>query len=158
MVMAQKVRQWRWNGARNESVHALKGGVGSKKIVFLYERSHQLVENKGRRVQNEAKNEAKIDLNEAKLEAKRSKNSALWAKRSEACEPSGKALTGTKCRLHRLWIFHFPFSSSHFPVLFATEWTLHPTRPPAVDVTPHPSRFPMKCSGTARHPLPMGEG
>jgi hypothetical protein len=53
--MAQKVRQRRWNGARNEPFHALKGGVGSKKIVFSYERSHQLVENKGRRIQNEAK-------------------------------------------------------------------------------------------------------
>ena len=53
---------------------------------FLYVRSHQLVENKGRRVQNEAKNEAKIDLNEAKLEAKKSKNSVICAKRTEAFE------------------------------------------------------------------------
>jgi len=37
----------------------LKGGVGSKEIVFLYERSHQLIENKGRRVQNEAKTNPK---------------------------------------------------------------------------------------------------
>jgi CRISPR/Cas system type I-B associated protein Csh2 (Cas7 group RAMP superfamily) len=73
MVMAQKVRQRLWNGVRNIPVRARKGGAGSKKIVFLYDRSHQLVENKGRRVQNEAKNEAKIDLNEAKLEAKRAK-------------------------------------------------------------------------------------
>jgi hypothetical protein len=28
-------------------LRTLKRGVGSKKIVFLYERSHQLVENKG---------------------------------------------------------------------------------------------------------------
>jgi hypothetical protein len=34
MVMAQRARQWRWNGARNELVRALRGGVGSKKIVF----------------------------------------------------------------------------------------------------------------------------
>ena len=88
MVMAQRARQRLWNGAQNESVRALKGGVGSKKIVFLYVRSHQLVENKGRRVQNEAKNEAKIELNEAKLEAKKSKNSAICAKRSE--DPQSK--------------------------------------------------------------------
>jgi hypothetical protein len=24
--------------------------------------------------------------------------------------------------------------------------------------TPHPARFPMKCIGTAGHPLPKGEG
>jgi hypothetical protein len=34
MVMAHRVRQWLWNGSRNQSVRALKGGVGSKKIVF----------------------------------------------------------------------------------------------------------------------------
>jgi hypothetical protein len=81
--MGQKVRQWLWKGARNIPVRALKGGAGSKKIVFLYVRSHQLLENKGRRVRNEAKNEPKIDLNEAKLEAKKSKKSAICAKRSE---------------------------------------------------------------------------
>jgi len=53
--MAQKARQWLWNGARNESVRALKGTVNSKKIVFSYERSHQLFENKGRPFKNEAK-------------------------------------------------------------------------------------------------------
>jgi len=67
MVMAQRARQRLWNGAQNESVRALKGGVGSKKIVFLYVRSHQLVENKGRRVQNEAKNEPKIDLKRTQI-------------------------------------------------------------------------------------------
>jgi hypothetical protein len=87
--MGQKVRQRLWNGARNESVHALKRGVGSKKIVFLYKRSHQLIENKGRRVQNEAKNEPKIDPKEAKLEAKKSKNSAICAKRSEDPQSKG---------------------------------------------------------------------
>jgi hypothetical protein len=59
MVMAQKVRQGLWNGVRNIPVPAQKGGMGSKKIVFLYERSHQLIENKGRRVQNEAKTDPK---------------------------------------------------------------------------------------------------
>jgi hypothetical protein len=34
MVMAQRAGQWLWNGAPNESVLALRGGVGSKKIVF----------------------------------------------------------------------------------------------------------------------------
>jgi len=28
----------------------------------------------------------------------------------------------------------------------------------AGEKTPHPSRFPMKCIGTAGHPLPKGEG
>jgi len=32
--MAQKVRQWLWNGVRNVPVRALKGGAGSKKILF----------------------------------------------------------------------------------------------------------------------------
>jgi CRISPR/Cas system type I-B associated protein Csh2 (Cas7 group RAMP superfamily) len=96
MVMAQKVRQRLWNGVRNIPVRARKGGAGSKKIVFLYDRSHQLVENKGRRVQNEAKNEAKIELNEAKLEAKKSKNSAICAKRSEDQRSKGEALTSPK--------------------------------------------------------------
>jgi len=82
MVRGQKVRQWLWKGARKESACALKAPVGSKKIVFLYVQSHQLAENKGRRVQNEAKNEPKTDQNEAKLEAKRSKNSANCAKRT----------------------------------------------------------------------------
>jgi hypothetical protein len=59
MVMAQRARQWLWNGARNEPVRALKGGVGSKKIVFLYERSHQLVENKGRALKKEPKTNLK---------------------------------------------------------------------------------------------------
>jgi len=59
MVMEQKARQWLWNGARNEHVCALKGGEGSKKIVFLYIRSHQLIENKGWRIQNEAKTNPK---------------------------------------------------------------------------------------------------
>ena len=89
MVRAQRLGQWRWNGARNESVRTLKGGVGSEKIVFLYDRSHQLVENTGRRVQNEAKNESKTDLNEAKLEAKKSKNSGIYAKRSEDSQSKG---------------------------------------------------------------------
>jgi extradiol dioxygenase family protein len=62
MVMAQKVRQRLGKGARNIPVRALKGGIGSKKIVFLYDRSHQLIENKGSRLQDEAKNEPKIDL------------------------------------------------------------------------------------------------
>ena len=83
MVMAQEVRQRLWNGVRNIPVRALKQGLGNKKIVFSYERSQQLIENNGRRVQNEAKNEAKTDLNEAKLEAKKSKNSAICAKRNE---------------------------------------------------------------------------
>ena len=47
MVTAERVRQRLWNGARKEPVRALKGWLGSKKIVFLYDRSHQLVENKG---------------------------------------------------------------------------------------------------------------
>ena len=34
MVRAQKVRQWLWKGARNGSARVLKGGGGSKKIVF----------------------------------------------------------------------------------------------------------------------------
>ena len=34
MVTVQKVRQWLWNGARNEPVRALKAGVGGKEIVF----------------------------------------------------------------------------------------------------------------------------
>jgi len=34
MVREQRVGQWLWNGARDESVRALKGGLGSKKIVF----------------------------------------------------------------------------------------------------------------------------
>jgi hypothetical protein len=59
MVRKQKIRQWLWNGARNEPVRALKGRVGSKKIVFLYERSHQLIENKGRALKNEAKTNLK---------------------------------------------------------------------------------------------------
>jgi len=91
--MGQKVRQWLWKGARNIPVRALNGGAGSKKIVFLYVRSHQLIENKGRRARNEAKNEAKIDLNEAKLEAKKSKNSALCAKRSEDAQPKGEGFS-----------------------------------------------------------------
>jgi hypothetical protein len=63
MVMAQRARQWLWNGARNESVRALKAGVGSKKIVFLYVRSHQVHENKEADVQNEPKNEPKMSPN-----------------------------------------------------------------------------------------------
>jgi len=59
MVMAQKVRQRLWKGARNIPVRALKGGVGSKKIVFSYERSHQLIENKERALKNEAKTNRK---------------------------------------------------------------------------------------------------
>jgi len=59
MVMPQKVWQWLWNGGRNITVRALKGGVGSKKIVFLYVRSHQLVENKGRAFKNEPKTNLK---------------------------------------------------------------------------------------------------
>jgi len=43
MVMAQKVRQRLWNGARNIPVRALKAGVGSKKIVFYtYEATNLL--------------------------------------------------------------------------------------------------------------------
>jgi hypothetical protein len=34
MVMAQKVRQRLWTGARNESIRAPKEGIGNKKIVF----------------------------------------------------------------------------------------------------------------------------
>jgi hypothetical protein len=34
MVMAERARQWLWKGARNIPVRGLKGGVGSKKIVF----------------------------------------------------------------------------------------------------------------------------
>jgi hypothetical protein len=74
------------------SKHTLPHPQGSgrqQKDCFLYVRSHQLVEKKGRRVQNEAKNEAKIDLNEAKMEAKKSKNSAICAKRSEDPQSKG---------------------------------------------------------------------
>jgi hypothetical protein len=63
MVMGQEVRKGLWNGTRNIPVRTRKGQVGGKKIVFLYDRSHQLIENKGRRVQNEAKNEPKMSPN-----------------------------------------------------------------------------------------------
>jgi hypothetical protein len=63
MVMAQRARQWLWNGTRNIPVRTRKGQAGGKKIVFLYDRSHQLIENKGRRVQNKAKNEPKMSPN-----------------------------------------------------------------------------------------------
>jgi hypothetical protein len=53
--MAEKARQRLWNGARNIPVRAPKGGVWSKKIVFLYDRSHQLIENKERAFKNEPK-------------------------------------------------------------------------------------------------------
>jgi len=59
MVMAQRARQWLWNGAQNESVRAVKEGIGGKKIVFLYVRSHQLIENKGRALKNEPKTNPK---------------------------------------------------------------------------------------------------
>jgi hypothetical protein len=59
MVRAQKARQRLWNGARSESVPALRGGVGSEKIVFLYDRSHQLIENKARAFKNEPKTNLK---------------------------------------------------------------------------------------------------
>jgi hypothetical protein len=36
-----------------------EGRVGSKKIVFLYVRSHQLIENKGRALKNEPKTNLK---------------------------------------------------------------------------------------------------
>ena len=35
----------------------------------------------------------------------------------------------------------------------ATGWASSPSQ-----VTPHPARFPIKCIGTAGHPLPKGEG
>ena len=35
----------------------------------------------------------------------------------------------------------------------ASRWASSPSQ-----VTPHPARFPMKCIGTAGHPLPKGEG
>jgi len=46
MVMGQKVRQWLGNGARNQSVRALKGGVGSKKIVFYTNEATKLLKTK----------------------------------------------------------------------------------------------------------------
>jgi hypothetical protein len=43
IVMAQKVRQRLWDGARNIPVCALKGEDGSKKIVFYtYEATNLL--------------------------------------------------------------------------------------------------------------------
>jgi hypothetical protein len=43
MVIGQKARQWLWDGVRNIPVSALKGGVGSKKIVFYtYEATNLL--------------------------------------------------------------------------------------------------------------------
>jgi hypothetical protein len=90
MVMAQRARQWLWNGARNQSIPALKGGVGSKKIVFLYVRSHQLIENTGNRAQNEPKTNLKQSRNEAKLEAKKAKQRNLRkTKRRTAIEGGG---------------------------------------------------------------------
>jgi hypothetical protein len=59
MVMAQSARQWLCNGVRNIPVRALKGRVGCKKIVFLYVRSHQLIENKGKALKNEPKTNLK---------------------------------------------------------------------------------------------------
>jgi hypothetical protein len=47
MVMAQKVRQWLWNGARNEPVRALEGGAGSKKIVFYTFEATKLLKTQG---------------------------------------------------------------------------------------------------------------
>jgi len=44
--MAQKVRQRLWNGVRNIPVRALKGGVGSKKIVFYTNEATNLLKTK----------------------------------------------------------------------------------------------------------------
>jgi len=63
MVMAQKVWQRVWNGARNESVRPLKGGVGSKKIVFYT---------------NEATNLLKTKEGECKTKLKRSQFNTNW--------------------------------------------------------------------------------
>jgi len=46
MVMAQRVRQRLWNGARNIPVRALKGGAGSKKIVFYTNEATNLLKTK----------------------------------------------------------------------------------------------------------------
>jgi len=46
MVIAQKVRQRLWNGTRNIPVGALKGGVGSKKIVFHTNEATNLLKTK----------------------------------------------------------------------------------------------------------------
>jgi hypothetical protein len=70
-------------GAEGEPQRAGAGEENCKKIVFLYVRSHQLIENTGRAFKNEPETNLKWAQNEAKLDAKRSKNSAIWAKRSE---------------------------------------------------------------------------
>jgi hypothetical protein len=46
MVMGQRVRQRLWNEARNIPVRALKGGVGTKKIVFYANEATNLLKTK----------------------------------------------------------------------------------------------------------------
>jgi hypothetical protein len=46
MVTAQRAGRWLWNGARNEPVRALKGGVSSKKIVFYTSEANNLLKTK----------------------------------------------------------------------------------------------------------------
>jgi hypothetical protein len=45
-VTAERARQWLLNGVRNDSVPALKGGVGSKKIVFYTSEATNLLKTK----------------------------------------------------------------------------------------------------------------
>jgi hypothetical protein len=55
-----------WAGAGKEGqANAVRGcgEVNHKEIVFLYERSRQVIENKGQRVQNEPNFERKIGAN-----------------------------------------------------------------------------------------------
>jgi len=66
MVMAQKVRQRLWKGARNESVRAPKGGVGSKKIVFYTTEATNLLKTKEGKCKTKLKrtqNEAQFNTN-----------------------------------------------------------------------------------------------
>jgi len=54
-------------------------------------------------------------------------------------------MSSEKCRATKRQVAQFRFFRSA-------------TSPARHGATPHPSRFPMKCIGTAGHPLPKGEG
>jgi hypothetical protein len=58
--MGQKVRRGLWNGARNTPVPALKGGVGSKKIVFYTFEATNLLKTKEGECETKLKTKLKL--------------------------------------------------------------------------------------------------
>jgi len=71
MVTAQREGRWLWNGDRNESVRALKGGAGGKKIVFYTNEATNVLKTKdstfkkrAKRTQNEPQKGSKYHLSD----------------------------------------------------------------------------------------------